>query len=227
MRIWPTHNDGSCRSIIDFWNFVIIGKLLAAVSPKRPTTKCRGSSEGPRSTAGIDALLPAAICCGRPPFGLRWSPEGRGWMSSVQGAAPAGRSTCERSTAIRWLRLARWCSACGVHGVRDQCRCRSCSACTRSHRPRARASLFDDVWRQLKQTPCKILRASVAAPAAANVCDHMARFPVPGSTICQDRDARHLGLRSVSTQAVPTGRRTSQSAAAIERHGHATAPGIR
>jgi hypothetical protein len=66
-----------------------------------------------------------------PTFGLRWSPELRGWMSSVRGAAPAGRSTCERSTVIHWLRSARWCLGCGVRGVRDRRRCRSCWACTR------------------------------------------------------------------------------------------------
>jgi hypothetical protein len=59
------------------------------------------------------------------------------------------------STAIRLPRWARWCWACGVRGVRAQRRCRSCSACARSRRPRAKASLFDDVWRQLKQAAVK------------------------------------------------------------------------
>jgi hypothetical protein len=73
-------------------------------------------------------------------------------MSSVQAAGHAGRSTCAPSTVIRWPRWARWCLAFGAPGARGRHRCRSCSACTRPRPPRAKASLLDDVWRQLKQT---------------------------------------------------------------------------
>jgi hypothetical protein len=48
-----------------------------------------------------------------------------GSTCSAQGAAPAKPSISAPSIATRSPRLARWCWACGAHGVRARRRCRS------------------------------------------------------------------------------------------------------
>ena len=66
---------------------------------------------------------------------MLWSPTIRaaliagtpGSTSSVPAAGRAGRSISGPSIVTRWPRSARWCSACGAHGVRDRRRCRSCA----------------------------------------------------------------------------------------------------
>jgi hypothetical protein len=70
----------------------------------------------------------------------------------------AGQSISARSTVTRWLRSARWCSACGAHGVQGRRRCRSCSASTRCRRLADKASPYEDVRRGARGEP--ILRRS-------------------------------------------------------------------
>jgi hypothetical protein len=118
---------------------------MATALPSSRRTVPLASRRSSSSTAGTDAWQPAATCFGRLPFGLRWSPGRHGWTSSVRGAAPAGRSTCERSTGTRWPRLARCCLARSAPGVRARRRCRSCSACTLCRQTIASASLYEDL----------------------------------------------------------------------------------
>jgi hypothetical protein len=66
----------------------------------------------------------AATCSGRQRSGSRCLPRRRGLTCSAPDAGRAGRSTCAPWTVTRWLRSARWCSACDAHGFRDRRRCR-------------------------------------------------------------------------------------------------------
>jgi hypothetical protein len=135
---------------------------------RRPITRCccpraglAGCRSRPRalrpsssSTAGIGDWQPAATCCRRPRSVPRWLLTRPGWMCSAPAAGQAGRLICAPSTVTHWLRSARWCSACGVRGVRDRRRCRSCLGFTRCHRQNVRAPFYKDARRRLKSTPC-------------------------------------------------------------------------
>jgi hypothetical protein len=70
------------------------------------------------------------------------------------GCGTSRRLICAPSTVTHWLRSARWCAACGVRGVRDRRRCRSCLGFTRCHRQNVRAPFYKDARRRLKSTPC-------------------------------------------------------------------------
>jgi hypothetical protein len=114
---------------------------------------------------------------------MLWSPTiraalvaGTPWLDVFCPAAGrAERSTCGPSTGTHWPRSARWCWACGAHGVRDRRRCRSCWDFTRCRQPLIEASLYKDVRPRPKSTAICMSRRRGWKPAIASRRDTTSR----------------------------------------------------